>query len=271
MLLFELLYLLNSDVRPENTKIHLATWNGIENPLDAYLAGEFDKWQSWQTKRNFERNYVVALINLPEANKWLFAGSYQSRGAIQDRKSKEYRYQLSELTSHSELNGRLVIDFSRTGRQSYLNAENWCNNLSVSEIYAERLSIAPFPGYRAVNLTWNELRLIVDQALDTWRTALSNVAGVYLITDTSSGRLYVGSASGEGGLWQRWVNYADNGHGGNRELRHLVKEKPDEFPKTFRYSILEIADVHDSEANVLARESHWKNVLMSREHGLNAN
>ena len=39
----------------------------------------------------------------------------------------------------------------------------------------------------------------------------------------------------------------------------------------FRYSILQIADIHNSEADVLARESHWKRVLVSRDHGWNAN
>jgi hypothetical protein len=36
------------------------------------------------------------------------------------------------------------------------------------------------------------------------RGALSSVAGVYLISDTLDGRLYVGSASGQGSFWQRW-------------------------------------------------------------------
>jgi hypothetical protein len=38
-----------------------------------------------------------------------------------------------------------------------------------------------------------------------------------------------------------------------------------------QYSVLEIADTHTSEKEILARESHWKEVLLTRIHGLNSN
>jgi hypothetical protein len=52
-------------------------------------------------------------------------------------------------------------------------------------------------------------------------TALASVAGVYLISDTLTGKLYVGSATGEGGIWGRWCQYVD-GHGHNIQLKRLV-------------------------------------------------
>lgn len=54
--------------------------------------------------------------------------------------------------------------------------------------------------------------------------------GVYVITDLSNGRLYVGSASGEAsGLWQRWSGYAHlkNLTGGNRELEQIRRNLGD--------------------------------------------
>ena len=33
--------LLDSDVKPIDVKLHLATWNGNENSLDVYLEGKF--------------------------------------------------------------------------------------------------------------------------------------------------------------------------------------------------------------------------------------
>jgi hypothetical protein len=97
------------------------------------------------------------------------------------------------------------------------------------------------------------------------------VAGVYLISDTRSHQLYVGSATGAGGIWQRWSQYASNGHGGNRELVNLLSAEGSQYAQHFRYSILEVADLHDSAEEVLARESHWKRILHSRANGLNAN
>lgn len=90
-------------------------------------------------------------------------------------------------------------------------------------------------------------------------------------SDTETGHLYVGSASGAGGLWQRWSDYAATGHGGNVELKAIINGLSLDRAKPFRFSILEIADIHTGDADVLAREAHWKLVLLSRSHGLNGN
>ena len=39
----------------------------------------------------------------------------------------------------------------------------------------------------------------------------------------------------------------------------------------FRFAVLEIADTHANKDDVLARESHWKRVLLTRSFGFNAN
>jgi len=59
MNLFEILGLKFPTIIPKECKIHLAVWNGDDNPIDAYLSGGFEKWQSWQTKKNFERKYII--------------------------------------------------------------------------------------------------------------------------------------------------------------------------------------------------------------------
>jgi hypothetical protein len=92
-----------------------------------------------------------------------------------------------------------------------------------------------------------------------------------LITDTKTGKLYVGSATGEGGIWSRWSDYSKNGHGGNKELIKILKDEGAEYSDNFQYSVLEIADTHSSKDDVLERESYWKNVLCSRDFGYNAN
>jgi hypothetical protein len=68
---------------------------------------------------------------------------------------------------------------------------------------------------------------------------------------------------------RRWIAYSDNGHGGNIELKKLLNEKGAEHMQHFQYSILETADTHASELDILSRESHWMDVLKSREFGLN--
>lgn len=62
MLLFDLLRLEAPELEPSKCKVHLAGWNGHDDPLHVYLKGEFDSWQAWQSRRNFERDFVVSLI-----------------------------------------------------------------------------------------------------------------------------------------------------------------------------------------------------------------
>jgi hypothetical protein len=270
MQVFSLVRLLTPTLRPEAAKIHLATWNGREDPLDVYLAGNFNEWQRWQSRRNFSRDYVISLIALPESNQWLFAGLHMSGAERWIEEQNAHFYDLKEVPEVAELNGRLVVHFQRPGRQSYLNAESWAQDLTVIELRAQRLRLAEFPGYRNVHLSYLQLTTVVREAMPAWRAALSSVAGVYLISDALSGKLYVGSACGEGGIWQRWTDYANSGHGGNRDLRALADGDPSRV-EHFRFSVLEITDLHTGESDVLQRESHWKLVLLSRQHGLNAN
>lgn len=271
MKLFDILNILNPDITPGNAKLHLAGWNGEEDPLEVYLQGQFEEWQCWQTRKNFPRKYVVSLINLNNVNTWLFAGVYVSSGNPEYHDELDpplYKYILTENMSCHELNGRLVVSFVRPGRQSYLNSENWAKSLVVDHITKERRTIGEFPGFKAVHLSFNELKMIVNLALPSWKSALSSVAGVYLIADSNTGKLYVGSATGEGGIWQRWVDYVANGHGGNVELKKLVSLQGQD---SLSYAILEIADTHASQDEIIQRENHWKNVLMTRQYGLNLN
>jgi hypothetical protein len=271
MQLFPLLKLLDARISPETTKIHLATSNGTDNPIDVYVAGGFDEWQRWQNKRNFKRMFVLSLVQLREAQSWLFAGVHESTKPRWHEERQEHYYSLVELSSCRHLNGRLTVRFLRTGRQSYLNAENWADQIVIDEIKSKRLSIVDFPGYRNVRLSKEMLDAIATQAPESWRTALSSVSGVYLISDKKTGKLYVGSASGQGGIWQRWCGYSATGHGGNKQLKELLRSEGNERVKDFQFSILEITDIHQGASDVLARESHWKEALLARGHGFNSN
>jgi hypothetical protein len=52
-----------------------------------------------------------------------------------------------------------------------------------------------------------------------WIEILKRTAGVYLLTCRKTKEQYVGSAYGEEGLWQRWMQYAITGHGSNISLK----------------------------------------------------
>lgn len=73
-------------------------------------------------------------------------------------------------------------------------------------------------------------------------------------------------------LLQRWQNYVANGHGGDKELIELVKEKGFDYVKQyFQYSILENYNAKIDDHAVLKRESWWKDALQSRRLGYSDN
>jgi hypothetical protein len=252
-------------------KIHFATGSN-PTPLEVFYDGEFKKWQEYQNNRNFECDSILSLIHLGGSD-WLFAGIYKVNG-VQARSNDEkswFEYSTSELPGIDHLAGRAVVVFDKAFRASYLKGERYIDALMVKEIKPERQSIGDFPGFNKVSLSLRGLKTVVRQQLQTWKTALSNVSGVYLIADTATGRQYVGSAYGDGGIWQRWCSYAGSGHGGNKELKDLLKEKGNDYALNFLFTILEVTDLNASKEYVASRESHWKDALLTRQYGYNSN
>ncbi len=161
----------------------------------------------------------------------------------------------------ADLRHRLVIGW-RSPRTWRLNATT-AAGYPVMEI-ADAQPVR-FPGFDALTLDYPQLQAVIrEHRYAAWRTALSSVIGIYLITDTRDGRQYVGKADGAETILQRWAAYATNGHGGNVELRNLN-------PATFRLSVLRVFDPATPTAEIDAAESHYKHALDSRRHGLNRN
>ncbi len=167
------------------------------------------------------------------------------------------------------LEGRAIIDFPKSFRASYLVGANYGDRLIVNAIREEKLSIADFPGYNSVRLSFQMLASIIRQNNPSWRAALANIAGVYVIVDRATGKQYVGSAYGGLGLWQRWSTYAQTGHGDDKKLQQLLKQEGIEYAQNFQFSLVEVCDINAGDTYILSRESHWKDVLLTREFGLN--
>jgi len=117
-----------------------------------------------------------------------------------------------------------------------------------------------------VNISWSELSRVIIK--ENWKTALKNQKGVYLITDISNGKMYVGSAYGENMILGRWESYIKTYHGGNVELKKLSNNH---IKTNFRYSILDIFKSTIDDTIIIARENWWKETLLSRKFGYNSN
>lgn len=178
-------------------------------------------------------------------------------------------------------NFRLVVRFHKNFQNGIVLAKNFIDELEVIEVWNpdKTLDDKTFPGYKNVSVNYRELKKKLESP--EWRTALSCRNGVYLITDKSTGKLYVGSAYGEKGIFGRWETYiksgydkheVENGKYPNKKLQELVNEKGlSHIQDNFQYSILETFTDDVSDEYIIGRESWWKEVLRSREFGYNAN
>ena len=251
-------------------KVHMASGQNNNNPLHAFFRGEFKQWQEWQTKRNFERPNILSFIYY-NPNEWLYAGIYRSLSCIESKKENHFEYHTELLDIRKELIGRLIIKFNKTFRASYLRLESHYDQFNISEIFKEKLSILPFPGYENVNIDFNYLQTIVKNEELSWKTALLNIKGVYLISDRNTGKLYVGSVYGQEAFWTRWSQYINSGHGNNVDLKQLILQNGIEYSGNFSFSILEIRSSITDDLEIQQRESYWKEILLTRKFGYNKN
>ncbi len=170
-------------------------------------------------------------------------------------------FDLVETGIMGDLAGRLVIDW-RSPRTWWLNGPTVADYQVKSIADAEPV---PFPGFDYLILSYSALQAVIrEPRYASWRTALGSVMGVYLITDTRTGRHYVGKADGKQNILQRWNAYAATGHGNNEKLIPLD-------PGTFRFSLLRVFDPSTPREVVDQAESHFKEALDTRTHGLNGN
>lgn len=260
---------------PRRFKVHLASWNGHDQPLDVFVRDrqEWDMWNSWRSGKNeFNRDYIFSLIDFyPEPGIWLFAGIYEVLERNDENFSHSYKVR---ITDYGEpLVGRLKVHFQRPGRIRSLKLENYFDDMAVSELLKEPYTGERFPGYENINHDFPALETVFAMHRPDWKGALQNVKGVYCIFDKSNGRKYVGSAYGDTGIWARWAAYIGTGHGWNDELTRIIGEEGIDYARqNFRMTLLEYRPARTDDRVIIERESFWKEALLSRgKHGYNKN
>ena len=184
-------------------------------------------------------------------------------------------YEAEEIEQYQKYYGRVIVKYHNTNRTPVRLYEKIKNKLEVVEILNSQYMGDEFPGYDNIRLSYDELANVINRHAGGWFGALNNQKAVYLITDTSNGKLYVGSATAKNGmLWSRWSDYIANGHGGNKELIAIVNDTAKGFEyikNNFQYTVLENFNSKVDDSYILQRESWWKKVLYSKEFGYNSN
>lgn len=153
------------------------------------------------------------------------------------------------------------------------NLKSLIDNLVISDILPNVYEPIKFNGFENVNLKFKTLKAMLDGTrYSDYRAALMGVKGVYCLTDTHTGKLYIGSACGKDGILQRWNEYKSTMTGGNKGLIALLNQSDETyFEQFFEYTIMETFPKSISNEKVLERENYWKDVFKTREFGYNKN
>jgi len=256
----------------ENVKIRFNlmfedNWNPIEifqrNKQKVLLEGQYWNYAGKKSYSNGQKTIGFIRIK-PKEDLWLLFHIGEITKDLNRYNGVGYKFKV--MKDYEMYFGRVIIKYHNRGQTLIRNAESVIDECEVVQILPGTFDNDVFPGYDKINITWEELSRVIEK--DTWKTALQNQKGVYLITDTKTGKMYVGSAYGNDMILGRWRSYVKTGNGGNVELRKLAVEY---IRKNFKYTILDIFKSNVDDQTIIERENYWKEVLNTRKFGLNNN
>lgn len=230
--------------------------------------GRFELYQKIQHRPVFKGAKLIASFVATPLDETLFVGMYENRGVgkakaglIDPITRKDVGglnfYDLILSPKLADYRGRLTVEWGR----GYHNWVHLARPKEKTVVEIHRTATEPmFPGFLDFRERLNSLAAVPP----SWRVLLSAVSGVYLFTHPNSGEQYVGSAQGAGGFWGRWEEYVASGHGGNKRMKDIPAAD-------YQISLLEVAASSATPEEIIKMESRWKEKLLTRKFGLNAN
>jgi hypothetical protein len=228
--------------------------------------GHYQNGQSWDVFGN--ARYIISFI--AERNRYAkFVGVWEVISKHK-KKTKGFRYKTRELPGFKELEGRLIVRWGE-GTRSWAQWLHRQGNKDVVELLPPNY-VMDFPGYYNFTLSYGQLTTMVNNPDSNreWQRMLSSVCGVYVLLDQRTGKQYVGSAYGAGGIWARWKGYVKSPSGGNVLLKQLLEKSPSRY-KQFQFSVLRVLEPSATKDEVIDQEVLTKKKLGSRSFGLNSN
>lgn len=253
------------------------------NPYEWYVNHKRDnflKYQAEQKNDVFKKvDYVVAFLG-EEGTSSRMIGVYRVMGLDQEKMARlntggdddHFYYIMEEIVpGFEELNERVIIDWGK----STINWHQWLDldpEKDKKVIAIERAGIDWYcPDFEEIQLTYGQLKNIFEKSIPVWRNRLSSCNCIYVISDSNTGSLYVGSTYNKQGIWGRWGDYAATGHGNDVELVKLIEANPDYADKYFHWAILQTLPLGIDEDKAVAIETRWKEKLGRAACKLNRN
>lgn len=203
---------------------------------------EICNWIAWKKgKDDLPRPKVIGFVRYYTVSQeqWIFAGAYEVNKKSNFNEIKEgVGYNLTPIPEYQNLYGRLVVEYKNTTQQLKKNAENVLKDIKVVEILKKPYNGVEFEGYNNINLTFQELEVIIKNNVDEWK---------------------------------RWSDYIYSNNGGNKEMLQLDNNY---IRDNFTFTLLEWYALGMDFDFIIARENYWKKVMLSRKidgYGYNDN
>lgn len=275
ILLNDILHMSPEEILNTKVKFNQQGKDSTTNPIDEYKkAPEIvdTQWLFWrETQRYFSVGQNAMCFLKLSSDTWLMTTIKVVTKEL--NVTHGVNYEGNELGQYQRYFGRVIVKYRKTHQTQGVYLQTVIEKLEVVQILPVTYDGDEFPGYDNIRLSYDQLETIIHRKKSDWITALANQKAVYLITDKSNGKMYVGSATSQYGmLLSRWEAYINSGHGGNVDLKILVDQLGLEYVKAnFQYSVLENYNQRVDDNFILSRESYWKQVLCSKKFGYNLN
>lgn len=233
-----------------------------------YHRDQFEEYFREESKHDFDNVEYVVVFLAEDGWDSRLVGVYENKGKDWEKTKQlgHNYYNFVALSEFEKFNDRVIVDW---GDNNQNPLQSWDNEKYVIRIdgYIGK-NVPRFDSYENVMLSYSELKAVLDGTDAVWTKNLQSVNCVYCIVDKSNGQLYIGSTYRSDGVWGRWKEYAQNGHGGNEKLKELVENNND-YANNFQWIILEILPLVVKEEPAVRRENLYKEKFCTRKFGYN--
>lgn len=260
----------HKDSRPKDErKIRGQLYEGTLYNLYRTEPEKFFMYQNEQRDKNFlDVEYIVSFIG-EEGTESRFIGVFKNNGIIENFEDHQI-FDFEEISGFEILKERIIIDWGKNAISWHQWYDNEKEVIRIDKGISDK-DIPLFTGYNDVLLNYRQLKTIFEKENIDWKNRLDCCNCIYLIQDKHNGKQYVGSTYGKDGVWGRWKEYAESGHGNDVELKKLIDSDSLYAEKYFQWTILEILPLQISDSVAIDRELLWKRKFCTNQFGYNLN
>jgi hypothetical protein len=250
----------HQDGRSDRDRTPYRLW--LHDP-DAFMA--YQSRQTVRTAREIGQSPYWAAFIVTPSNDNLFVGLYTVRdlglisaghvdsvSVIGEKEDEHHQFALELADELEEFRGKVVIDWGK----AFIK---WTQKADAQDKVVLELRRKPtdekFVGFLAFADTLSAVSTLPASWIERFREA----RGIYLLSCPKTGENYVGSATGQGGFYERWLQHAAKG---GDAVRFRTRE-----PSELRVCILEVAGSSMLERDIIHSEYRWIDKLKPALNG----